>query len=155
MTRTKASNLPFLLLFSFFLLGLSNTASAGASDLLSSLTSQLGVTEEQAMGGAGAIFDYAKDNLSAEDFAKIASGIPGMDGLLSAAPAGGSGSMLGQAGSMLGGSAGSMGGLASLAGAFESLGLSADTVSQFLPLVYDFVGESSGSDALGLLKGLF
>ena len=56
---------------------------AGGMDLVSSLTDKLGVSSEQATGGAGAIFGYAKDNLDADDFASIAEGIPGMDGLLS------------------------------------------------------------------------
>ena len=138
------------------LLALPATANADASGLLSSLTSQLGVSEEQASGGVGAIFDYAKNNLSADDFATVASGIPGMDGLLSKAPevAADSG-LMGAATSMLGDSGGTLGGIASLAGSFEALGLDADMVSQFLPLVYDYVGGASGADAMGLLKGLF
>ena len=143
------------LVVALVLINLPLSGAAQASDLVSQLTSKLGVTPEQAAGGAGAIFDYAKENLSAEDFATIASGIPGMDGLLSAAPTEGSDSAMGQLGSMLGDSGGSMGGLASLASSFESLGLDADTVNQFLPIVYDYVGSESGQQARGLLKGLF
>ena len=151
--RHRTRNTLFLLLATALLL-FAQPATA-SSDLVSSLTDSLGITSEQASGAAGAIFDYAKKNLSAEDFATIASGIPGMDGLLKAAPSGDSGSLLSQAGSMLGDSAGSAGGLASLAGAFESLGLDADMVNQILPLVYDYVGGASGADALSLLQGLF
>ena len=152
--RIPISSVPARFLAICLLAAWSLTAQADTSDLLGTLTNKLGITQEQAAGGAGAIFDYAKKNLSADDFSKIAGGIPGMDGLLSAAPAaeGGGSSMLSQAGNMLGGSAG---GLASLAGAFESLGLDADMVSEFLPLVYDYVGGASGSEAMGLLKGLF
>lgn len=126
-----------------------------ASDLVAQLSDQLGISSEQVKGGAGAIFDYAKDNLSADDFATIASGIPGMDGLLGAAPKADSGSLTGKLGGMLSGDSGSLGGLAGLASSFESLGLDADMVSKFLPIVTDYVGSMSGDDAMALLKGLF
>jgi len=131
------------------------TAQAGTSDLVGMLTDQLGVSSEQATGGAGAIFDYAKDNLSADDFSTIAKGIPGMDGLLGAAPEADTGSAMGKVGNMLGGSDSSLGGLAGLASSFESLGLSPDMVSKFAPIVSDYVGKMSGDQAMALLQGLF
>lgn len=137
------------------LLTLSFHTTAQAGDLVSSLTDQLGISSEKASGGAGAIFDYAKKNLSADDFATIASGIPGMDGLLGAAPKSDSGSVMGKVGNMLGGSGSSRGGLASLASSFDALNLDPEMVSKFLPIVYDYVGSASGQQALGLLKGLF
>ena len=139
----------------FALLTFSFPAQAGASDLVSMLTDQLGVSKEQAAGGSGAILDYAKDNLSADDFATVAQGVPDMDGLLSAAPKQDSGSALGKASSMLGGSGGSLGGLASLASSFESLGLDAEMAQKFLPIVSDYVGSVSGDQAMALLAGLF
>ena len=78
-----------------------------------------------------------------------------MDSLLGVAPKTDSDSTMGKLGSMLGGSGSSLGGLASLAASFDKLGLDPDMVSQFLPLVYDYVGSASGEKALGLLKGLF
>lgn len=139
----------------FALLTLSFSAQAGSTDLVGMLTEQLGISKEQAAGGSGAIFDYAKDNLSADDFATVAQGVPDMDGLLSAAPREESSSALGQASSMLGGSGGSLGGLATLASSFETLGLDADMVQKFLPIVSDYVGSVSGDQAMALLKGLF
>ena len=139
----------------FALLTFSFPAQAGASDLVSMLTDQLGVSKEQAAGGSGAIFDYAKDNLSTDDFATVAKGVPDMDGLLSAAPKQDNSSALGKASSMLGGSGGSMGGLASLASSFESLGLDADMVQKFVPIVTDYIGNVSGEQAMGILQGLF
>lgn len=138
-----------------FCFAMSSSIQANAADLISSLTSQLGVTNEQATGGAGAIFDYAKKNLSVDDFSKIASGVPGMDKLLEAAPDLGGDSALGKLGGLMGDSAGSLGGLASLAGSFESLGLDADTVSKYLPIVQEYIGSVSGEDAMKLLGGLF
>ena len=151
----KSSHRPSLALAAlvlFFTLG-SGTASAGIVD---SLVSQLGVTNEQATGGAGAIFDYGKRNLEPEDFATVADGIPDMDDLLSAAPdLGESDSALGKLGGIMGDKGGSLGAMASLAGSFESLGLDAEMAQKFLPVVLDYVESTGGEQAMGLLKGLF
>ncbi|MDH3787761.1 MAG: DUF2780 domain-containing protein [Xanthomonadales bacterium] len=140
---------------SLLLLSFSLSAQAGSSDLVGMLTDQLGISKEQAAGSSGAIFDYAKQNLSADDFATVAEGVPDMDGLLAAAPAAESDSALGKASSMLGGSGGSLGGLASLASSFESLGLDADMVQKVVPIVTDYIGNVSGDQAMALLQGLF
>lgn len=137
-------------------------AYAEGPDLIEMLTSQLGVTGEQATGGAGAMFEYAKNNLDAEDFTSIAKGIPSMDDLIDMAPEpenssalGESSSALTSAGGALGGFDKSLGGLAGLASSFESLGLNADMISKFAPIVSDYVGSVSGADAMSLLQGLF
>jgi hypothetical protein len=49
-------------------------------------TKNLGVIEPQAEGGAGAIFDYVKQKVSAGDFAKVTSALPAVDSLLEFAP---------------------------------------------------------------------
>lgn len=136
-------------------------AYAEGPDLIQLLTSQLGVTGEQATGGAGAMFEYAKDNLDPDDFAAIAQGIPAMDDLIAMAPEPENSSALGESSSALTSAAGlggfdkSVGGLAGLASSFESLGLNADMVSKFVPIVTDYVGSVSGADAMSLLQGLF
>ena len=139
----------------FVIMSFQAASYAQAADLSKTLSDKLGVSGEQATGGAGAIFKYAKDNLDTNDFATIAKGIPGMDGLLAAAPEPDNGSALGQAAGMLGGTGGSLGGLASLTSSFESLGLSPDMASKFVPIVSDYVGSASGDQAMALLKGLF
>jgi hypothetical protein len=131
------------------------TAQAQGEDLVQTLTSQLGISGEQATSGAGALFDYAKKNLSADDFASIAKVIPGMDSLLMMAPEPENSSAMGKASSMLGGADSSLGGMAGLASSFESLGLDADMVSKFVPIVSDYVGKMSGDQAMQLLQGLF
>lgn len=126
-----------------------------ASDLVNSLTSQLGVSQEQAMGGSGAIFDYAKNELSADDFSLVADAVPDMDSLLAAAPKSGDG-LTGALSSGLpsvGGSSDSLGSLAALAGPFGDLGLSPDMVSKFVPVVLDYVQSSGGQAAMEALKG--
>ena len=138
-----------------FLVWFQTSAQAQGPDLVQMLSSQLGVSGEQATSGAGAIFDYAKDNLSADDFSTIAKGIPGMDQMLEMAPEPENSSAMGKAGSMLGGADSSLGGLAGLASSFESLGLDADMVNKFMPIVSDYVGSVSGDQAVALLQGLF
>ena len=70
-------------------------------EILNMLIDQLGVTEDQARGGAGAILSLAKEKLGDTDFSKVAQAIPGMEDLLGAAPESG-------------GLAGMVGGLASM-----------------------------------------
>jgi hypothetical protein len=124
-------------------------------ELIQQLTSTLGIGEEQAKGGAGLIFNLAKEKLGAGDFGQIANAVPGMDGLLDAAPStggGGIGGMLGGIASSLG--AGNLGSIAELAGGFDKLGLDADMIQKFLPVVLDFVGEKGGDSVKGLLGGI-
>lgn len=138
-----------------FLMCFHLTAQAEGPDLIQMLTSQLGVSGEQATGGAGALFGYAQENLDADDFATIAEGIPAMDDLIAMAPEPENSSALGKAGGSLGGFDKSLGGMAGLASSFESLGLNADMVSKFVPIVSEYVGSVSGEQAMALLQGLF
>jgi hypothetical protein len=74
-------------------------------ELIDQLTKSLGVNETQAQGGAGLLFNLAKSKLGAGDFSKVSAAVPGMDSLLSAAPAGGGG-MLGGLTKIFGGTGG-------------------------------------------------
>jgi hypothetical protein len=119
--------------------------------LIESLTSQLGVSEEQATGGAGAIFQVAQDRMAPPQFSQLSDAVPGIDGLLGAAPPlGGTSGMLGGATSALG--MGELGGLTELAGPFTKLGLSPDMASQFVPIVLDYVQSEGGQQAMSLLQ---
>lgn len=124
------------------------------NELIAQLVQQLGVNEEQASGGAGAIFKLVKDQLGAGDFSKITSAVGGIDDLIGQAPAaGGASKLLGGLGSMFGGSIGSATTLATAASAFKSLGLNADMVAKFAPIILSFV-QNKGGDAVGaLLQG--
>ena len=125
---------------------------AGDMGLVDLLTSQLGVTNSQAEGGAGSIFQLAKQNLSVEDFSSIAKAVPGIDKMLGAAPKmEGSSSSLGSISSMMGSN--KLGGMAGLASSFEKLGLSGDMVDKFMPIILDYVKNKGGEHAMSLLKG--
>lgn len=159
-------------IISITLLGLLyvNLLMASDSGLIDLLIGQLGVTEQQATGGAGSIFQYAKSKLSPAEFGQVANAVPNMNSLLKAAPTpssmgdmGGSmhskvgGAVPNSVGSMLGGKSGSVeaaGGLASLAGAFSKLGLSPEMVQQFVPPILSYVEKTGGAAVKNLLASV-
>jgi hypothetical protein len=117
-------------------------------DLIQTLTSQLGITEEQAKGGSGLLFKIAKEKLGADEFSQLASAVPGVENLLSSAPqSGGLQGALGGVASSLGGGAGQLGNLASLAGGFKNLNLDSSMVGKFIPIILSFV-QSQGNDTV-------
>jgi hypothetical protein len=123
-------------------------------DLINQLVSGLGINGDQAKGGAGLLFQLAKDKLGAGDFGKIVDVVPGIGDMLKAAPSGGVGAALGGAVSSLGGGE-DAGGLASLAGGFSQLGLDSGLIQKFVPIILSFV-QSKGGDVLkNLLAGVF
>jgi len=151
MIRGQFINKILLTLLSIFLMVYA-PAYAGDMGLVDLLSSQLGVTKDQAQGGAGSIFKMAKQNLSVEDFSSIAKAVPGIDQMMGAAPkVEGSSSSLGSLSSMMGSN--KLGGMAGLTSSFEKLGLSGDMVSKFTPIILDYVKNKGGEHAMNLLKG--
>ena len=125
---------------------------AGDMGLVDLLSSQLGVTKSQAEGGAGSIFQLAKQNLSVKDFSTVSKAVPGIDQMLGAAPkVEGSSSSLGKISSMMGNN--KLGGMAGLTSSFEKLGMSSDMVSKFTPIILDYVKNKGGENVMNLLKG--
>jgi len=122
-------------------------------ELLQILTQQLGISDDQAKGGSGLLFKLAKEKLGSDDFSKVASAIPGIDDLLSAAPkSGGLAGAIGGLASSLGGNAGQLGNLASLAGGFKKLDLDSGMVGQFIPIILSFVQSKGGDTVKALLE---
>ena len=134
-------------------------------ELIQQLVSSLGVNEDQAKGGAGLLFDLAKEKLGAGEFQQIADQIPGVGNLLGAAPepstaASAGGGMMGALGGAaaalgaggLGDKLGGLGNLAELASGFSKLGLSSDMVGKFIPIVLSFVQSKGGDGVKGLLE---
>src|SRR5262245_24931197 len=66
-------------------MGSSSTPSMGSASGVDSLTSQLGVTPQQATGGVGSMLSYAKTQLSPSDFSTVTSALPGSDKYMSLA----------------------------------------------------------------------
>jgi len=123
-------------------------AKTPSPELVGMLTKNLKVTPKQATGGAGALFSLAKSRLQPDQFSQVAAAVPGMDGLLKAAPSAGGLSALG------GALPGAAGGLAPAVAAFQKLGLSPDMVAQFIPLLTQFVGAKGGANVASLLGGV-
>jgi hypothetical protein len=144
-----------LLLALGFLGNLSVGAQSGG--LVNLLTGNLGVTAPQAEGGAGAIFSYAKEKLSPDEFTKVAGAVPEMDSLLKAAPqtqTSGLGKAIGGTGSMLGGGAAKVGGLATVGESFSKLGMQPDMVNQFVPTILQYVESKGGATTKNILAAV-
>lgn len=124
--------------------------------LVNLLMQQLGVTQPQAEGGAGAIFNLAKETLSPPEFSQVAQAVPNMDQLLAAAPQKPSslGGMLGSGSSLFGGVAKDLEGMAGVTSAFSKLGLSPDMVSQFSQIILSFVQGNGGEATKNLLASV-
>jgi hypothetical protein len=116
------------------------------------LTDQLGIKESQAQGGAGLIFNLAKEKLGGGDFSKIADVIPGIGDMMKSAPDSGGGLMgaIGGLASSFGGD--SLGNLAQLAGGFSKLGLDSGMIGKFIPIILSFVEGKGGESIKALLE---
>jgi len=123
------------------------------ADLVSTLVSQLGIQESQAKGGAGLIFSQIKESLGG-DFSKVASALPGVNDLISAAPqAGGIAKLAGGLMGALGGDkAAGLGSLASLASGFSQLKLDPGMISRFVPIVLGFAQNQGGQQVADLVR---
>nr|WP_136251785.1 DUF2780 domain-containing protein [Ningiella ruwaisensis] len=122
--------------------------------LLGSLTGSLDITGDQAQGGLASIMNYAKDNLSADDFSKVAEQLPGTKSLLDHVPdvsnasgSGGLGGLLGQASQL----SDTFGGAALLTQQFESLGLNPDMVMGFVQQISSYLDTPQGQQTKDLL----
>ena len=129
-------------------------------ELIGLLAKQLGVSEQQAQGGAGLLFKAAQEKLGG-DFSQVAQKVEGVHDLIKAAPAaggagGGLGSLLGGLASAVGGDAGkalgNAGGLAQLAGGFSSLKLDPQMIGKFVPVILQFVQSKYGGEIVALLQ---
>jgi hypothetical protein len=125
---------------------------ADEGSLVQTLSKQLNVSDDQAAGGAGAIFQYAKGALSGEDYGKVEKAVPEATQLIQKAPATDS------AASAVGGALGKTGsqaaGLASLTSSFDKLGMSSDMVGKFTPIVVNYAEQKGGEQVGTILRGV-
>jgi len=124
-------------------------AAKASPDLVGALSKELGSTPDQAAGAAGALLGLAKTRLKPAEFAQVSKAVPGMDLLLKAAPAAGSGG----AGALTQ-MAGSAAGLAAASSAFSKLGLKPELVAKAIPVLTSFVSKSGGAGVASLLAGV-
>ena len=126
-----------------------NTVSTNQIGLVDILMRQLGVSQQQALGGAGAIFQVAQGSMNPQAFATLSQSIPGMNTMLGAAPAS---PMAGGLSSLMGGGNNTLSNMAVLAASFQQLNLSPDLVGQFIPIVTNYVSQTSGQMTANLLQ---
>ena len=128
---------------------------AQASELVNLLMSQLGVTQQQATGGAGAIFKAAQDNLKPDEFKQIEQAVPEADNLINAAPKveqpssmGGLGSLTSMAKNV----SPKLGAGAELAQSFDKLGLEKQMIGKFSDIVVDYCKQKGGNMVSSLMQ---
>lgn len=109
--------------------------STESSPLTDLLTSQLSVSTEQAVGGSGALLALAQSELSDENSSELESLVPGLSTLTSAQ------SLLGNVES-----------LSAVQSTFDTLGLDSSMISQFAPVILQYLNEQGASE--GLLSSL-
>jgi len=122
--------------------------------LVSTLVSQLGVTEKQAEGGSGAIFQMAEKRMPESDYMQLSESVPEVKKLVSAAsaPVKKKG-LFGSATSMLGEKTGSsLNDGSSLMSSFKDLGMDSEMLSKFTPVVYAYVKEKGGAAVSEMLQ---
>ena len=61
-------------------------AMPNVDDMISAVSDSVGIDESQAKGSLASIFNYAKENISAEQFSGLKESFPGLDSLLGAVP---------------------------------------------------------------------
>ena len=125
------------------------------SDLVGSVMSQLGLNQSQAEGGLGSLLSLAKSTLGGDDFGSIANAIPGIESLLSAAPAldneSGMSGLLAKAGDL----GSSLQGGAQVYDAFEELGISKELAAPMVDIVKGYLDSNAGEGTTDMLmKGL-
>jgi len=130
-------------------------AASASPELVGALAKELGSTPQQAEGAAGSLFSLAKTRLKPEDWTKVAGAVPGMDGLLKAAPAVAANAAPSSSAAGLSAlaGAGGLGGLATVASSFTKLGLKPEMVAKAIPVLTSFVGKSGGAGIEQLLAG--
>jgi hypothetical protein len=123
---------------------------SGQALLTDVLVNQLGVSRQQALGGAGAIFQSAKAKMAPQAFATMAQSVPGMSEMLAAAPHVGPPSSKTMPGVGVVGSA--IDSMTSIAASFQQLDMPQSMVHQFIPVVVDYVRTASGPMTANLLQ---
>jgi len=120
-------------------------------ELIDQLTKSLGITGQQAEGGAGVLFKAAKDKLGPAEFDGLLGGVPGLNDVMKKAPAAGGG-----LGGLLGGLAGAVGGnaglIATVVGGFGKLGLKPEDAKKFVPVILTFLQTKVGPDVVSRLE---
>ena len=107
--------------------------------LASQIMQSTGVDQNQALGGAGALFGMAKEGMSADDFSKVTDAVPEMSKMMDAVP------NLGGGTSTLSSAATALVGMPKVTAAVEKLGISKDKIALFTPIIVSYIEKKAGS----------
>lgn len=100
------------------------------SPVVNDLVNDLSISPEQATTGVGALLSLAQSSLGSEQQSELSSLIPGMDSLTSS------------------GLLSSIQDMDSVKSAFSSVGLDPSMISEFAPIVLDYLGSQGASSGL-------
>lgn len=125
------------------------------NEFVKKVVSTMGIDAETAQSGAGALLKAARENLGAEDYAKVAQNVEGVDGLIDKSPqeagaeegiSGVAQGLVGRAVEAVGGEQEGSLGVAALLGA---AGLKPDQMPEFVEMFLEYLREKAGSDVVG------
>ncbi len=130
--------------------------SVSALDMIPLLTSSLGIDKNQAEGGLGSLFGYAKEQLSSDESSQLSSALPGLDSLVGMAPKiettneqqSGIGGLLSTAAQYND----SLKSIDQVNQQFQALGLKPEMISQFANTAMQYLNSPQGQQAGALLK---
>lgn len=135
------------------------SAAAQSAELVNKLTA-LNVTPEQAVGGTGALLELARNQLPSTDYSQLMQSVPALKeldggGLISQASA--IGGLLGKSNPLAKQpTQNSIQSLSAVAQQFSGLGMDPGMVSQFAPVLLQFIGNQGvGQPLLGTLTSLW
>ncbi|WP_456450884.1 DUF2780 domain-containing protein [Hydrogenimonas sp.] len=111
-----------------------------ANGLLSALSGQLGVTPQQAAGGTAALMNAAAQSMPKTNYAELLKSVPGLSSIVQ-----GNEALVTGAASMLGNSD-------MVGSAFKALGMDSGMISQFAPVILDYVKKYATPENVALLK---
>ncbi|TWC16416.1 MULTISPECIES: DUF2780 domain-containing protein [unclassified Pseudomonas] len=129
-------------------------AAPEAAGLLNTLGSELKITPEQAIGGAGAMLGLAKNRLSEPQFSELSQSVPGLDQIAGNSAIGGLnglGGLLGggsQKNALLDGLLGNVKDTRDLNNAFSALGMDSGMIGQFAPVILQYLGQQGVAGSL-------
>ncbi len=97
---------------------------ATSNPLIKNITTTLGVTPTQALGGTAAILNDAKTSMKPSDYTALTSQMPQLGTIMAAAPA-------------------AVAGSGTVASQFGALGMDASMISKFTPLILQYIQTGS------------
>ena len=122
--------------------------------MVNNFTSALGVTPEQAQGGIAAIFNYAKQNISQEQFDSLAAQIPGLSSVMQYLPAISSAKQEGMGGlmDMAASASKPLAQVNDLKKQFDTLGLDTGMIQQYVSQAQSYLNTPEGQEAKKMLS---